>query len=150
MMDYSVHILARSEHEVMVRSVPTVYDYANLGSSKQSRWSRLMAGLRAVAGHVLTSSNPPPRSRPTLKVSDPSPLLREQLGEDSNCELDWLWAADQVTAAEEIRYCLERALYINPDNHKTQRALSDLVVQYAAFNETRVVNRRRLTHVSNN
>jgi hypothetical protein len=64
--------------------------------------------------------------RPVLTCGNPSPFLREQIREDSNYEMDWLWAAEQVSATEETRYCLERALYINPDNRETQRALRKL------------------------
>jgi len=73
--------------------------------------------------------------RPSLSVSNPSTFLRDVVREDSNHELDWLWAANQVTAAEESRYCLERALYINPDNRDTQRALSKLMTRRVAVSE---------------
>ena len=134
---YSLQRLARSEHELMVQSLPKVYDFAYPTLPEQSLWSRWMAGLRSLAGHMRTS---PQRTRPSLSLSNPSLYLRDQLREDSNHELDWLWAASQVAAAEEIRYCLERALYINPDNHETQRALSKLVTRHAA-DEKQAVNR---------
>lgn len=78
--------------------------------------------------------------RPSLSMSNPSTFLRDMVGEDSNHELDWLWAAGQVTAAEEIRYCLERALYVNPNNRDTQRALSKFVARPVTTNESQWVN----------
>lgn len=67
--------------------------------------------------------------RPVLSISNPSPFLRDRISEDSNYELDWLWSAKQVSVIEEVCYCLERALYINPDNIETQRFLRKLSPQ---------------------
>ncbi len=52
-----------------------------------------------------------------------SPVFTTALQEDSTVETNWLWAATQVTHSAEYRYCLERALYINPDNDITRKAL---------------------------
>jgi len=87
-------------------------------------------------------------NRPSLSISNIGPFLRDQMCEDSNRELDWLWAAEQVIAVEEIRYCLERALYINPDNGDTRRALSKLVVQPANTGAVQRVNSKGLTQPS--
>jgi hypothetical protein len=151
MMDmYSLQRLAHTEHDLMVRSLPKVYDFDYPFPPQQSRWSRLVAGFRTLAGHVLTSPpTPPRRSRPSLTVSNPSSLLCDMVREDSNYELDWLWAAEQVTAADEIRYCLERALYINPDNQDAQRILSKLSAHRAA-DETVQVNRQGFAQASDN
>jgi hypothetical protein len=65
-------------------------------------------------------------SRPVIISNNPSAFLRDRIREDSNYELDWLWSAKQVSEIEEICYCLERALYVNPDNTETQRALRKL------------------------
>ena len=61
---------------------------------------------------------------PTIGVY--SPVFTTALQEDSNVETNWLWAATQVTHSAEYRYCLERALYINPDNDVTQQTLTML------------------------
>lgn len=87
-------------------------------------------------------------SRPTLSISNPSVFLRSQVEEDSNHELDWLWTAQQVTAVQEIYYCLERALYINPNNRDTQRTLSKLMVQRANKVEPQPVHQQALTQPS--
>ena len=82
-----------------------------------------------------------PLNRPVLTTSNPSPLLVDQIREDSNYELDWLWAADQVTVLEEICYCLQRALYINPNNHETGRALLKLTPRRTAISEVQPIVR---------
>ena len=128
---------ARADGDSLFRRFTTLLIRLCLNRHAGRGW---MAGLRALAGHVRTSPPPPQRNRPALRVPNPSVFLRDQLHEDSNCELDWLWAASQVATAEEIRYCLERALYINPDNRETQRALSKLLARHAA-DEKQAVNR---------
>jgi hypothetical protein len=57
---------------------------------------------------------------------NPSATLQQAINEDSNLEMDWLWFAEQVSDKSEIRYCLGRALYINPNSraaHAQLRAL---------------------------
>src|SRR4051812_6696245 len=88
-------------------------------------------------------------NRPSLTTSNLSAFLRDQVREDSNRELDWLWAAKQVTTAEEIRYCMERALYINPNNRQTQRALAKLQIQPANASTAQHINSKGLTQTSN-
>jgi hypothetical protein len=55
-----------------------------------------------------------------------SAFLAERIRENSNLEIEWRWAAVQVTNINERRYCLERALFINPNNLETRRDLSKL------------------------
>ena len=50
----------------------------------------------------------------------------QALREDSNLEQDWLWFSTQVTEEKELRYCLERALYINPHSVEARRELARL------------------------
>ena len=66
---YNLQRVAYTEHNQMVRSLPKVYDFAYPTESEPSRWSRWIAGLRALAGHILTSPpNPPQRNRPARTV----------------------------------------------------------------------------------
>jgi hypothetical protein len=55
-------------------------------------------------------------------------LLARALQEDSNLELDWLWYAANMTSSAHQRYCLRRALEINPDSEMAQRALAKLAL----------------------
>jgi hypothetical protein len=41
-------------------------------------------------------------------------LFAAGLRDDSNLEMDWLWLASKVVREHERRYCLKRALLINP------------------------------------
>jgi hypothetical protein len=68
-------------------------------------------------------TNQTKRIAPQNTISNPSAFFAERLQENSNLEMEWLWAAGEVTSPEEKRYCLLRALYINPDNRDTQGAL---------------------------
>jgi hypothetical protein len=70
--------------------------------------------------------NPKSHAFPQLQVNTPSAFLVELIREGSNYELEWLWAADEVSDPAEKRYCLERALYINPGNRTTRLALAAL------------------------
>jgi hypothetical protein len=78
---------------------------------------------------------------PMLTISKPSTFLCERIYENSNYEIEWLWAASQVTVPEETIYCLERALYINANNRETQDKLYRLITPrsnswYRIFNLT--------------
>lgn len=53
-------------------------------------------------------------------------LFVRALCDDSNLEMDWLWLATQVVREHERRYCLERALRINPQSEMAQRELTKL------------------------
>jgi hypothetical protein len=54
----------------------------------------------------------------------PSDLLARALRDDPNIAMDWLWLCSQVSSAAEQRYCLDRALAINPHSEiaRSQRA----------------------------
>jgi hypothetical protein len=51
-------------------------------------------------------------------------LFAQALRDDSNLELDWLWAAAQLTDAVQRRYCLKRALAINPKSELARYLLN--------------------------
>jgi hypothetical protein len=73
-------------------------------------------------------------TRPNMPSALPSPpnfagdadgLFAAALRDPSNLELDWIWLACQVTRETERRYCLERALYINPGSAVARRMLAE-------------------------
>jgi hypothetical protein len=70
-------------------------------------------------------------------VNNPSEMLRRALDEGSNMVMDWMWYAQQVESDGERRYCLERALYINPDYPQALAALEMLDDQRAAQDTSR-------------
>jgi hypothetical protein len=57
-------------------------------------------------------------------VADAEGIFADALRDRSNIEMDWLWLAGQVTRESERRYCLERALYINPRSEQALRMLA--------------------------
>ena len=61
-----------------------------------------------------------------LQLSHPSEAFMQALLEDSNYENEWLYSATVTENPLEVRYCLERALYINPRNQHTAYRLSKL------------------------
>jgi hypothetical protein len=53
-------------------------------------------------------------------------VFAQALRDDSNRELDWLWVYIQLTDVQQRRYCLERALAINPKSELALRELAKL------------------------
>ncbi|HJZ46272.1 MAG TPA: hypothetical protein VKE41_03870 [Roseiflexaceae bacterium] len=58
-------------------------------------------------------------------------IFAQALIDDSNHELDWLWAASQMTDVVQRRYCLERALAINADSELAREELQRLAASSA-------------------
>jgi len=65
----------------------------------------------------------------TEVVARAARLFAQALHEDSYYELDWLWYAANMANDSQRRYCLERALRINPDSELAQRALARLAAR---------------------
>ena len=59
-------------------------------------------------------------------VSSDSQMLRQAVFASSPHEVDWLLYAAMMTDTAKQRYCLERALAINPDSDLARRALARL------------------------
>lgn len=59
-------------------------------------------------------------------ATTPDDLFLQGLRENSNLEMDWLWLATQVGCDAERRYCLRRALAINPESRLARRGLAHL------------------------
>ena len=53
-------------------------------------------------------------------------LFAQALHENSHLEMDWLWYAANMTGDVERRYCLNRALAINPHSSLARSALAKL------------------------
>src|SRR5215813_11210984 len=51
-------------------------------------------------------------------------LFYTMMRDDSNLAMDWLWLATQVTTDDRRRYCLRRALLIDPASKDTQQELA--------------------------
>lgn len=59
-----------------------------------------------------------------------SRVLRQAVHANSSREADWLLTAAILTDAAKRRYCLERALTINPGSEPARRALAQLSTSY--------------------
>jgi hypothetical protein len=58
--------------------------------------------------------------------TDPADELAQAFRDDSNLEMDWLWLATRVESNWLRRYCLQRALLINPHSALARRGLGQL------------------------
>ena len=60
-MDYSVHLLARSEYELMAKSLLSVPDFDTPFPPEPPRWARLLEKLRSIAAIAAqaAAANPP-------------------------------------------------------------------------------------------
>jgi hypothetical protein len=56
---------------------------------------------------------------------------RELRRSGSNLELDWLWLATQLSDPSDRRYCLERALAINPQSTVARDELARVALRIA-------------------
>ncbi len=99
-------------------------------------WGRLLgtgatpagAGVlrREEAGRVNTRVIAHERRLDPEKIARAEQLFVEALRDDSNLEADWLWLATKVVREHERRYCLKRALLINPNSEIARRELAKL------------------------
>jgi hypothetical protein len=71
------------------------------------------------------------------KALDAHTLFARAVREHSNLEQDWLWLSTMVANEGELRYCLERALYINPDSAEARQELARLARRRPATPPTR-------------
>jgi hypothetical protein len=55
-------------------------------------------------------------------------LFAQAQDEDSNLECDWLWYATKMTSSSHKRYCLRRALEIDPNSEMARRMLAELAL----------------------
>src|SRR4051794_1179218 len=98
-------------------------------------WAGAMELVEA-ANAALAALTASPAARPTTpELTGPvvgiagapvSPLLAAAVEDGSNLEMDWLWLATKVEAGNERRYCLLRALAINPASEIARRELHSL------------------------
>ena len=68
-------------------------------------------------------------------------LFIQALHENSNLEMDWLWYAANITGTVERRYCLNRALTINPHSSLARSALAKLPKPAQAAGEVAMLSR---------
>jgi hypothetical protein len=74
-------------------------------------------------GHRAAAYNDQAAATASLDIAE---LFVQALCDDSNYEQDWLWLAAQCRREHERRYCLQRALDINPDSWEAKCNLAKL------------------------
>jgi len=85
-------------------------------------FARALSGLAEQRAAVA-----PPLARGDVRaIARPSDLFAQGVRENSNLEMDWLWLYTQVISPAERRYCLERALAINPHSEIGREELAKL------------------------
>jgi hypothetical protein len=84
----------------------------------------LRSGIAKLVGD--TTGDSVLASAETHSASRAAHLFGQALYDDSNLEMDWLWYAANMVTASQRRFCLERALDINPDSELAQHALAKL------------------------
>lgn len=99
-------------------------------------WNRAVHGIVRVSMNLVARTSPqqvarrhdPPQQAPLDRalVARAEALFVQALCDDSNLEADWLWLATQVLREHEQRYCLQRALQIDPNSERARRALAML------------------------
>lgn len=67
-----------------------------------------------------------------IDLTTVSPTLAVAMQDNSNLEMDWLWCATKVHTVRERRYCLQRAMAINPTNDLCRHELTMLQPRPAA------------------
>lgn len=113
----------------MIKSIPQA-EQGGLSTGVAQGWARLVAGWQELLGRDAVA--PAELAETTLDDATAAALFAQAIHEDSNLELDWLWLAAQVTRDVERRYCLQRALTINPHSEIARRQLLALRVDMAA------------------
>jgi len=109
-------------------------------SHTQGRAAQVWSRLLKIGAGAITFGAPQPvaadythaagrgyeRHLDATQVARSAQLFFEALRDDSNLEADWLWLASNVLRDHERRYCLKRALRINPHSEIARHELAKL------------------------
>jgi hypothetical protein len=108
----------------------TTHTTRHAGEDRIASWLRYaFAGIAASLASFAYAKNAPsvePARPSAAATTRAAQLFAEAVREDSNLAMDWLWYAEQMTSDAARRYCVERALAIDPDNELARRALVKL------------------------
>ena len=99
-------------------------------------WNRALAGVAGASlagvarvaqiGKVWAGVDDHEQPLDAARIARSAELFVAALRDDSNIEMDWLWLATKVVREHERRYCLKRALLINPHSEIAKRGLATL------------------------
>jgi hypothetical protein len=99
------------------------------GMTNQLGYARVVAWIQSIIDALFASAGDErAESAEQLEFATAraAHMFAQALHEDSNLELDWLWYAAHMISAAERRYCLNRALAINPHSSLARSALAKL------------------------
>ena len=97
--------------------------------ANQLGYDKIASWIQSIVDGLLgqtTSREAQSAERQQLDAARSTRLFAEALHGNSNLELDWLWYAANMTRDIERRYCLQRALEINPHSSLARSALAKL------------------------
>lgn len=95
----------------------------------QLGYNRIAAWIQSIIDALFAEPNDDTAScaeQLELAAARAAHLFTQALQEDSNLEMDWLWYAANMVGSAERRYCLNRALAINPHSSLARSALAKL------------------------
>jgi hypothetical protein len=121
----------------MIKSIQPA-DVQEMHEDAARGWGRLLSALHRLQPRRATT---PATTVERVDEATTAALFAQALHDDSNLELDWLWLAAQVTRDVERRYCLQRALHINPHSESARQQLLKLRVEMATAAAARVAAR---------
>jgi len=125
--------------QMKVRSTMTTNETTN-----QLGYAGIVAWIQSIIDALFakaTDDNAESVERLEFATARATKLFIQALHENSNLELDWLWYAANMTGDVERRYCLNRALAINPQSSLVRSALAKLPKQAQAAGEVAALSR---------
>jgi hypothetical protein len=107
-------------------------------------YERIVAWIQSIVDALLTqAAHDSAESAEHLEFATAraTHLFAQAIHESSNLEMDWLWYAATMVSDAERRYCLNRALAINPHSSLARSALARLPKQSQAASGIAVQSR---------
>ena len=105
------------------------------GMTNQLGYARIVAWIQSIVDALFVKTSDGTAEsveRLEFATARATHLFAQALHENSILELDWLWYAANMLGTAERRYCLNRALAINPHSSLARSALARLPKQAAA------------------
>ena len=89
-------------------------------------YAKIVSWIQSIVDALMTPAGEQDAQGAEFATARATKLFAQALHENSQLELDWLWYAANMTHDTERRYCLKRALEINPDSTLARNALAKL------------------------
>jgi hypothetical protein len=114
------------------------------GTTNQLGYAGIVAWIQSIIDALFAKAaddNAESAERLEFATARASRLFVQALHENSNLEMDWLWYAANMIGDAERRYCLNRALTINPQSSLARGALAKLPKHAEAAGEVAALSR---------